>query len=113
MRIVIKGALSHLCRDVLSAVMYHTNEHTEGCFDVARTLAFGSRLRELRTNKLKSVGQTCSHVAERKGKSELFTAVTLKSLPGFLHACHSRVVISRRLRKVRGRACAPYPHCGR
>ena len=50
MRIVIKEALSHLCRDVLIAVMYHTNEHTEGCFDVARTLAFGSRLREL--NKL-------------------------------------------------------------
>ena len=49
MRIVIKGALSHLCRDVLNAVMYHTNEHTEGCFDVARTLAFGSRLRELIT----------------------------------------------------------------
>ena len=110
MRIVIKGALSHLCRDVLNAVMYHTDEHTEGCFDVARTLAFGSRLRELIT---KSLGQTCSHVAEGKRKSELFTAVTLKSLPGFLHACHSRVVISRRLRKVRGRACAPYPHCGR
>ncbi len=50
MRIVIKGALSHLCRDVLNAVMYHTNEHTEGCFDVARTLAFGSRLRELTTS---------------------------------------------------------------
>ncbi len=70
MRIVIKGTLSHLCRDVLSAVMYHTNEHTEGCFDVARTLAFGSRLRELITESL--LGLTCSHVAEVK-RSELFT----------------------------------------